>query len=88
MSNGMLIFVVIVLYVVFLAVFSLVCHMRRAKARAKADRIIAGKVHTTATEINYCIMILTSTDAWLVGRAIQDQQRIRRLRDICNKLLL
>ena len=87
MSNGMLIFVVIVLYIAFIAVFSLVYHIRRARTRTKADRIIAGKIQTNATEIDHCIKFLKSTDAWLVGGAIKDQQRIRRLRDIRNKLL-
>ena len=78
----MWIFLGFVLSAAFLAVFTLVCHIRRTRARAKADRIIAGKVQTTATEINHLIKILTSTDAWLVSRGIQDQLRITKLLEI------
>ena len=78
----MWIFLGFVLSAAFLAVFTLVCHIRRARTRAKADRIIAGKVQTTAKEIDRCITTLRSADAWLVSRGIQDQQRITRLLEI------
>ena len=78
----MWIFLGFVLSAAFLTVFALVCHLHRARTRAKADRIIAGKVQTTVKEINHLIKILTSTDPWLVSRGIQDQLRITRLLEI------
>lgn len=83
----MTIFLTFVLFVAFLAVFALACHIRKARIRAMADRIIAGKVQANAIEINRCIRILASTSAWLVNRAFRDQYRIERLRDIQKRLI-
>ncbi len=83
----MVIFWMFVLFVAFMAIFSLACHIRRARARARADRIIAGKIQASAIEINHCITILTSSKAWLASRAFRDRDRIERLRDIQNSLL-
>ena len=81
------IFVLLLLLVVFLAIFPPVCHVRRSRARARADRIITGKEQANSIEINYCIKILTSTNAWLVKDAFQDQHRVEKLRDIQKRLL-
>ena len=78
---------VLLLFLVFLAIFALACHIRRARARARADRIIAGKLQVNTIEINRCITILTSTNAWLINGAFRDQHRIEKLREIQNGLL-
>lgn len=77
----MLIFLMFVLFVAFLMVFALARHIRKARARARADRIIAGEVEANAVQINNLIRILASTSAWLVNRAFRDQYRIERLRE-------
>ena len=67
-------------------IIGICCHIRRDRARAWADQVIAGNRQATVTEINKYITTILSMHNGLFGRSEQDQQRIDQLRNIRNEL--
>lgn len=70
-----------------LIIYGVAARIRRARVRARADQIIAGKQITGPTTINKFITILTASNKWLIGRSEQDWQRTVQLRNIRDNLI-
>ncbi len=56
--------------------------LRYPRARARADRIIAGQQPATEEDINKLITVILSTKNWITDITEADRQRVDRLRDM------
>ncbi len=81
----------ILLYLIPLAVVTLavfIAIIARARARTWADQVIYGNRKSNADDINKRIETILTINGLLIYHTDQDNDRLRRLRDIRNALIL